>query len=292
MLNIINKLKVKLHSFLVNAISIAIKNSYQANPTLTGQSIHDGIKKFYDDDYQIINQMIQNSKTHEEISRFMMEDFNPIYSPYVILKQKAAKESAEYIEKNMKEAIIIQMRTWSEKLKVLEYCFKFIPQNSIIVECGVYSGKSINLIADNFHNSQIFGFDSFEGLPEDWSGYFLEQGTFKTNMPEVRTNVTLIKGWFNETLPKFNIDHKGQYINLLHVDSDIYSSAVTIFENLHSLLAKNSVIVFDEYFNYPNWKEHEHKAFQEFCSKYKVSYKYLASGTQQVAVIIDKIDDD
>ncbi|MBD2864789.1 hypothetical protein IDH45_22670 [Paenibacillus sp. IB182363] len=71
------------------------------------------------------------------------------------------------------------------------------------------------------------------------------------------------------------------------MDCDIYSSTVTIFENLHRFLGSGSVIIFDEYFNYPNWKEHEYKAFKEYCEKYNVLYKYFASGMQQVAVVIE-----
>ncbi|MBD2864788.1 hypothetical protein IDH45_22665 [Paenibacillus sp. IB182363] len=65
----------------------------------------------------------------------MMEDFNPMYNPYVLLNQKAANESAKYIEENMKDAIIIPMKTWGEKLRVLDHTLKYIPQNSFIVEC-------------------------------------------------------------------------------------------------------------------------------------------------------------
>ncbi|GAA4867804.1 hypothetical protein GCM10023310_54320 [Paenibacillus vulneris] len=288
-MSIVNRIKTKLKLFLVEAIRTAVDDTNQKQANVMEKSIHDGIKKFFNEDYQIINRMLQNSKTHTELARFMMEDFNPMYNPYILLKQKAAKESAEYIEQNMKEAMLIPMKTWGEKLKVLEHCLKYIPQNSFIVECGVYAGKSINFMADRFPAAQIYGFDSFEGLPEDWDGYFLEKGTFKTNIPEVRSNVTLFQGWFDQTLPKFAAEHKGKKIDLLHVDCDIYSSTVTIFENLHSLLGNGSVIVFDEYFNYPNWKEHEHKAFKEFCAKYNVRYKYVASGMQQVAVIIESI---
>jgi hypothetical protein len=50
-----------------------------------------------------------------------------------------------------------------------------------------------------------------------------------------------------------------------------------------------TVILFDEYFNYPNWERHEFKAFQEFVSERHVKYTYLAFARQQVAVRIDSI---
>ncbi|MEO1650873.1 MAG: class I SAM-dependent methyltransferase, partial [Pseudomonadota bacterium] len=71
------------------------------------------------------------------------------------------------------------------------------------------------------------------------------------------------------------------------IDCDLYSSTVTVFENFADRIKPGSVIVFDEYFNYPNWQAHEHKAFCEFVAKHDTSFRYIAYSVQQVAVIID-----
>ena len=81
----------------------------------------------------------------------------------------------------------------------------YFPPNSLIMEFGVWMGSSINRIAaHNPHVVEIFGFDSFEGLPEDWSGPWVK-GSFDMNgqMPAVRPNVKLFKGWFSDTIPLF-----------------------------------------------------------------------------------------
>ena len=51
-----------------------------------------------------------------------------------------------------------------------------------------------------------------------------------------------------------------------------------------------TVILFDEYFNYPNWEAHEYKAFQEFVAAKAIAYRYLAFARQQVAVRIESTD--
>jgi len=51
------------------------------------------------------------------------------------------------------------------------------------------------------------------------------------------------------------------------------------------------VIVFDEYFNYPNWERHEFKAWQEFVTRHALTYQYLAFARQQVAVRILTLKD-
>jgi hypothetical protein len=61
----------------------------------------------------------------------------------------------------------------------------------------------------------------------------------------------------------------------LHIDSDLYSSAKTIFKNLGHLIKSGTIIVFDEYFNYPGWERNEYKAFSEFIDENKKRYEYL-----------------
>ena len=71
----------------------------------------------------------------------------------------------------------------------------------------------------------------------------------------------MIKGLFDDTLPSFAKTHT-QPVSFLHVDCDLYSSTKAIFDILGDQIVEGTVIVFDEYFNYPGWQHHEFKAFQ------------------------------
>ena len=75
--------------------------------------------------------------------------------------------------------------------------------NTLWLEFEVASGRTINYIS-KFTNDKVYGFDSFEGLPEKWRDGF-EKGAFNRNgnFPKVNNNVELIKGWFDNTLPNF-----------------------------------------------------------------------------------------
>ena len=97
----------------------------------------------------------------------------------------------------------------------------------LILEFGVYSGNTINHIA-SMTPQKVFGFDSFEGLPEDWRADF-PKGRFAAALPAVRDNVELVVGWFDATLPGF-LARETNPISLLHVDCDLYSSTKTIFD--------------------------------------------------------------
>ena len=74
-------------------------------------------------------------------------------------------------------------------------------------------------------------------------------------------------------------------IALLHVDSDLYSSAVTVLTLLEKQIVPGTVIVFDEYMNYPGWQLDEFRAWQEFVRANDVQYEYIGrvSKHQKVA---------
>ena len=153
-----------------------------------------------------------------------------------------------------------------------------------LLEFGVAAGTSLNLIAKNT-TSKIYGFDSFEGLPEDWlpgapKGKFRQQ-----SLPVVPDNVELVVGLFGDTLPTF-LDQHPEPIAFLHVDCDIYSSTRTIFDLCGARIVKGTVIVFDEYFNYPGWRRHEYRAFAEFSARTGRTFEYLGytGNNEQVAV--------
>jgi hypothetical protein len=158
------------------------------------------------------------------------------------------------------------------------------------LEFGVYKGGTIRYIADRVGASQIVhGFDSFEGLSEAWSGdpsRFDAQG----RLPKVPSNVQLHKGYFSDTLPQWVEDNPGP-IGFLHIDCDLYQSTQCVFEHLSDRIVPGTVIVFDEYFNYPNWQEHEYRAFQELVGRCQIRYQYLGYARFQVAVRIDDIRD-
>jgi hypothetical protein len=158
--------------------------------------------------------------------------------------------------------------------------------SGLVLEFGVATGRTLNHFARIFDRQVVHGFDSFEGLPENWTSR-MPKGFFKrNNLPKVRDNCKLHVGWFDETLPPFKKEIKDQPIQLLHVDCDLYSSTVTILTALRKNIVPGTVIVFDEYFNYPGWQLDEFRAWQEFVAKNAIKYEYIGyvSRHQKVAV--------
>jgi hypothetical protein len=198
--------------------------------------------------------------------------YSTVYSHESVGRLLALADGAEFAATHMKGAT-----SCDEKREVRERGLALMPSQGLILEFGVWSGASINTIADYVGQSrQVHGFDSFEGLPEDWFGGYTK-GLFHTQgkLPEVRSNVQLHVGWFDKTLPDFVAKHRDN-IAFLHVDCDLYSSTKTIFDLLGDRLVPGSVILFDEYFNYPSWRDHEHRAFQELVQERSLKYRWIA----------------
>lgn len=208
------------------------------------------------------------------------------------IERRAVLSTADYVTEHMADAIVFNSH-W----ELLDFSIGRSMREGGILEFGVYKAKTLNYIADRVKHKApgtiVWGFDSFTGLPSDWTGYFITKETFDLQgaLPPVRSNVKLVKGYFDESLDRWLASEGARIdkISLLHVDSDLYESCVTILEKLRRFIVPGTFILFDEYFNYPNWKKHEYQAFQEFCAKYGVKYKYLAYHEQKVLAEICSI---
>lgn len=166
----------------------------------------------------------------------------------------------------------------------LEHGLKLAPSGGLALEFGVWSGSTLRVIADARSGTPVYGFDSFEGLPEDWRTGF-PAGAFPADgLPDV-PGAELVVGLFADTLPGFLAEHDGP-VDFVHVDCDLYSATVTVLEHVGPRLRAGSVLVFDEYFNYPGWERHEHRAWMEHVERTGTTFTYegYAADNEQVIV--------
>ena len=158
---------------------------------------------------------------------------------------------------------------------------------NLYLEFGTWKGASINYFSSRLKETLFYGFDSFEGLKEDWRGANQAKGGFNLNgkLPKVNNNVVLVRGWFDITLPQFLSEKKGE-ISFVHIDCDTYEATKIVLDNIYNRLTKNVYILFDEYIGYPGWREGEYKAFQELVVSNKIEYEYVAFSDLQVLIRI------
>lgn len=144
------------------------------------------------------------------------------------------------------------------------------------LEFGVASGESFKWFAKRMSHpeSRLCGFDTFDGLPEDWGPY--KKGAFSNNnkLPEVNdARCAFYQGLFQQTLPGFlkNFDNTKRTVIML--DADLYSSTLYILTRIAPYLKKDDIIFFDE-FVVPT---HEFRAFLDFTQSYYVNLELIAA---------------
>jgi hypothetical protein len=169
--------------------------------------------------------------------------------------------------------------------------------DDLLLDLGVWIGWSTRLTADATGRT-VYGFDTFEGLVEDWQiedQFLIKQGTFSLSDPMSQrfirdTGVTLhdgipatlgrkvqyVKGKTYDTLAPFLAERPGAPIRLFHMDLDTYESCLHALETCKDRFVEGSILVFDEYLV----TNGEMLAFFEFQDRYDLEFRYRAWGLE------------
>jgi len=151
---------------------------------------------------------------------------------------------------------------------------KFNGEAITVLEFGVYKGYSIKKFAEfnTNENSKFFGFDSFEGLPENWTR-IQPKGTFSIdgNQPIVDDNrIQFVKGWFQNTLAAFIKKNKIDKNIFVHYDADIFSATLYAMLEVDKLKIPYYA-VFDEF------PGHETRALHSYMQISGAEIEFIAS---------------
>jgi len=167
---------------------------------------------------------------------------------------------------------------YNKRYRLYEYIFrkKSLDGEIVYLEFGVSGGHSFQwwVKANTHPGSKFFGFDTFEGLPEDWGGFKKGAMTTGAQVPDMNdARVVFCKGLFQETLPGFlkNLDKSRKKVIMM--DADMYSSTLYTLTSLAPYLIPGDIILFDQ-FNVPM---HEFLAFQNFISSYYLKFELLGA---------------
>jgi O-methyltransferase len=163
------------------------------------------------------------------------------------------------------------------------------------VECGVARGGCLALLALLAGPDRtVWGFDSFEGLPDltpEDEGHGVEWVGFQAAGPEgekavIHTfeklgipmdDVRVIAGWFQDTLPRF-VDEVGA-IALLRLDADFYKSTRFVLDILYDSVVPGGAIIIDDYFTFPGCRT----AVDEFRAERRITSRLEVADPNSVA---------
>lgn len=160
----------------------------------------------------------------------------------------------------------------------------------LYLEFGVAAAHSFKwwLAKNNNPSSEFYGFDTFEGLPEDWGRHF-KKGDMSASLPDISDPRTgFYKGIFQDTLHGFIESKEGELKNkpkVVHMDADLFSSTIYVLSQLHPYLNKGDIIFFDEF----NVANHEYQAFRIFTEAFYVKLRPVAAVNNfyQVAFVVE-----
>lgn len=205
---------------------------------------------------------------------------NPTNAVVSGLWNRAVERSLDIVEAEMSDALL-----FDNFPRFLLYALSKAKLAGSFAEFGVFEGKSINVLASARPDVIFDGFDSFKGLPHEWAGWQEFNFDRKGIVPKVKDNVVLHPGWFEDSLPDY--EKMISKLSFGHIDCDLYSSTKTIFDTLGSKVLPGTVLVFDEYFAYPGFENHERKAFKEFLeTRQDLSVEWIAVCGERAACIV------
>jgi hypothetical protein len=158
----------------------------------------------------------------------------------------------------------------------------------LYLEFGVHEGVSMRYWSKliTTRDSHLHGFDSFLGLPHDWSyaghprGYFSTEGVPPLfDDPRVR----LFVGWFDETLPNYDWPEHDQLVVML--DADLYSSTATVLGLIKERLALGAYLYFDQFHH----RADELRAFAEFLDEHAMTFRLVGASKELTNVLFQRI---
>jgi len=197
-----------------------------------------------------------------------LSDLIPPPSAFVSMLQRRRLRSA--FRRTYRKYAAYTMIHEAKYVDNLELCALYSTIEGCVVECGAWrGGMSAGMTEVLGANRQYFLFDSFEGLPlarEEFDGASAIAWQKNSSSPKYYNNCTaaeaeassamklsgatsfsLVKGWFNETIPRFTPPCE---IAVLYLDGDWYDSTRVCLENLYPHVAPGGLIVIDDYYTW------------------------------------------
>jgi O-methyltransferase len=196
---------------------------------------------------------------------------------------------------NRKELLINDFYAWKrdypKRYKLFDTVsdkFGLDKKEVLYMEFGVASGSSFFwwMKKNTNPDSAFRGFDTFEGLPEDWGGF--KKGAMAFDQKEVTDNrAEFIRGIFQESLHPFIESNKEllKKPKIIHLDADLFSSTIFVLSQLFPFLKKGDIIFFDEF----NVANHEFLAFKIFTESFYVKLEPIGAVNNfyQTAFLVD-----
>jgi hypothetical protein len=153
-----------------------------------------------------------------------------------------------------------------------------------VVEFGVYTGAVTRRLHPLLPKRLYHAFDAFLGVPK---GMALSVGqdsfTLGGKIPDLPKDVIVHAGWFTDTIPEY-LAKFGNPVALAYIDCDLYESVKTVLDGITGRLQVGSILIFDDWYNFPNWQEHSYRALNEMILGSTLKFRPIGWSTTDHAV--------
>ena len=164
-----------------------------------------------------------------------------------------------------------------------------IEGGGMICEFGVSRGRSMRMLEEILPKDRvIYGFDTFEGLPEAWGDEKAGTYTAGGKVPQFGANVRIRQGLFDESIKAWLKEKEVSRLPLAfaNIDCDLYSSTTSVLSQLQPRIVPGTILIFDEYICHPTWRNDEFRAWREAVKRFGWNYEYIAfSLTSKQAIV-------
>ena len=171
-----------------------------------------------------------------------------------------------------------------QRWALFDHMVKLSNKDRPFYEFGVWRGEAFRYLIKTFKKG--YGFDTFEGIPEDWHNE--KVGTYSSdgNVPKIKGGKFIV-GKFEDTLPGFFAEERPM-ASIINFDADLYSSTICALNFAKPVIDKDTILIFDQFIINEFWEQDEYKALEEFCANNDYTYEVVAISffTKQVAVKI------
>jgi hypothetical protein len=171
------------------------------------------------------------------------QDFHQLY------RQRQFQQVADVID----EACMVMDFPYEKRHAFYAYVYNRLLNKVPVdyLEFGVAGGQSFAswLSLSRQSESRFFGFDSFEGLPENWQADS-PKGAYSTGgqLPQVDDGrAVFIKGLFQQTVDAFSLRFHPRNQLVLHMDADLYSSTLYVLMTMNRHIRPGTLVLFDEF---------------------------------------------
>ncbi len=164
-----------------------------------------------------------------------------------------------------------------DRAEVFDVVVKQVCDKKVLyLEFGVHRGTSMRYWSSVLKHpeAKLHGFDSFEGLPEDFDvdGPIVESThDRKGAIPQIDdSRVKFFKGWFEEVLSTYQLPEHDVLVIVL--DADLYLSTLCALNHLRPYIKPGTFIYFDEL----SRLDHEPRAFARFMKESGLRFRLVS----------------